>query len=88
MRNKTLRTDQLNDTTLAIPILSEREGEVLIWIAYGKTNSEIAIILSLSESSVRVYIERAKDKLKANNKRYAATLAVRLGLISLEAPSS
>ena len=66
-----------------VPILSDREIEVLTWIAYGKTNSEIAIILSLSESSIRVYIERAKEKLKANNKRYAATLAVRLGLILL-----
>ena len=66
-----------------VPILSDREIEVLTWIDYGKTNSEIAIILSLSESSIRVYIERAKEKLKANNKRYAATLAVRLGLILL-----
>lgn len=65
-------------------ILSLREIEVLKWVAYGKTNSEIATILSLSRSSVRDYIERAKSKLSANNKRYAATMAVRLGFVVLD----
>lgn len=87
MKNKFVSKSLAYDTDAensAHTTLSLREIEVLKWVAYGKTNSEIATILSLSRSSVRDYIERAKSKLSANNKRYAATMAVRLGFIVLE----
>ena len=80
-KSLTTNTDAEN---LSNTSLSLREIEDLKWVAYGKTNSEIATILTLSKSSVRDYIERAKSKLSANNKRYAATIAVRLGLVGLE----
>jgi DNA-binding CsgD family transcriptional regulator len=43
--------------------LSPREAEVLSWIAEGKTNAEIAIILSLTPGTVKFYVERILSRL-------------------------
>ncbi len=62
--------------------LTPREEDILTWLARGKTRGEIAIILSLSEDSVKTYTERARRKLNASNTTQATTLAVTLGLIA------
>ena len=62
--------------------LTPREEDILTWIARGKTRAEIALILSLSEDSIKTYTERARRKLNAVNTTQAATLALALGLIS------
>lgn len=61
--------------------LSRRETEVLRWTAEGKTASEIATILDLSERTVNFHVNRAVTKLDANNKTNAAVRASLLGLI-------
>lgn len=61
--------------------LSRREMEVLRWTAEGKTASEIATILDLSERTVNFHVNRAVTKLDANNKTNAAVRASLLGLI-------
>ena len=38
--------------------LSERKREVLHWIAMGKTNDEIAIILGLSSGTIKKHVEQ------------------------------
>jgi LuxR family transcriptional regulator len=61
--------------------LSKREKEVLRWSAEGKTSSEIALILSISERTVTFHVVNAIQKLNVNNKISAAIRAVMLGLL-------
>ena len=43
--------------------LSKRESEVLRWVARGKTNSEIGIILYISSRTVSKHLENIYEKL-------------------------
>ncbi|KQR77486.1 helix-turn-helix transcriptional regulator [Rhizobium sp. Leaf341] len=62
--------------------LSEREIQCLNWTAAGKTSSEIAEILGLSEHTVNHYLNHVAKKLDAVNRIQAVVKAMRLGLIS------
>jgi DNA-binding CsgD family transcriptional regulator len=62
--------------------LSPRERECLQWIAEGKTNWECAVILGLSERTVRFYLESARHKLGATNTTHAVTKAAKASLLS------
>ena len=57
--------------------LSERELQVLALVAEGKTNSEIAEVLFLSEKTVRNHVSVILSKLDLTNRIEAATFAVR-----------
>lgn len=61
--------------------LSERENEVLTWIARGKTTSEIAIILDLSKSSIDTYTRRIFEKMGVHDRVSAAVSGVTQGLV-------
>lgn len=61
--------------------LTNREREILLWAAEGKSDSVIADILGLSYSTVRFHTNNAYKKLGANERVYAVTKAIRLGLI-------
>jgi DNA-binding CsgD family transcriptional regulator len=52
--------------------LTTREAEVLAWVARGKTNSEIAIILSVRLRTVKKHMERIFQKLGVENRTAAA----------------
>ena len=51
--------------------LSKRENECLRWAAVGKTDSEIALILSRSCATIRFHIHNAALKLNAVNRSQA-----------------
>jgi len=57
-------------------------AEVLLWIAHGKTNREIAEILSLSPRTVTKHLEQIYAKIQVNNRTAAASIAIQslLGL--------
>jgi len=55
--------------------LSGREAEVLAWVAEGKTNPEIALILSLSPRTVQTYVDRIFRKLGVETRTAAAATA-------------
>lgn len=61
--------------------LSAREAEVLRWMADGKTSSEAATILGLSERTINFHVANALLKLGAANKTAAVVKAALLGLI-------
>lgn len=61
--------------------ISQRENEVLQWIAEGKTSAEIATIMSLSEHTVNHYAMLAVQKLECVNRTQAVARSMRLGLI-------
>jgi DNA-binding CsgD family transcriptional regulator len=61
--------------------LSPRERECLKWVARGKTVSETAIILALSDRTVRFHLDLARHKLNATNVAHAVAKALIMGLI-------
>jgi DNA-binding CsgD family transcriptional regulator len=61
--------------------LNDRECQVLTWVAAGKTASEIASIMPISERTVSFHLSSARRKLGASNSRHAITRAISLGLI-------
>jgi LuxR family transcriptional regulator, quorum-sensing system regulator BjaR1 len=63
--------------------LTPREREIMQWVAAGKTDEEIAGILTLGTSTVATHVENAKRKLDAFRRTYAVVQALRLGEISL-----
>ncbi len=58
--------------------LTERESEVLYWIANGKTNREAAEILQMSPRTVNKHLEQIFPKLGVENRTAAAGVALRL----------
>ncbi len=63
--------------------LTEREVEVLSWLAQGKLNKEIAAGLNISERTVKFHVSAILGKLGAGNRTEAVTLAAQRGLINL-----
>ena len=64
-----------------VPQLSPREFECLGWTAEGKTYSEIAIILDLSEHTVRSYLKGARLKLNSASLAQAVAKASRMSML-------
>lgn len=65
-------------------MLSSRETEVLLLMASGYTNEQIASKLYLSLATVKTYSLRIFDKLGAHNRAHAVVLALKQGAIGLE----
>jgi DNA-binding NarL/FixJ family response regulator len=63
--------------------LSDREAEVLGWIARGLGNQEIAQKLFVSEATVKTHIAHILDKLRVDNRVQAVIAAYESGLVSL-----
>jgi LuxR family transcriptional regulator len=61
--------------------LTDREIEVLRWTADGKTASEIADILNISERTANFHIANVITKLNAPNKTAAVIRAGLLGML-------
>jgi DNA-binding NarL/FixJ family response regulator len=57
--------------------------EVLQLIRDGFKNKQIASELSISENTVNFHIKNIVDKLGANDRTHAVTIAVRRGLLPL-----
>jgi DNA-binding NarL/FixJ family response regulator len=63
--------------------LTVRELEVLELIRDGNRNKHIADKLSISETTVNFHIKNIVDKLQANDRTHAVTIAVRRGLLQI-----
>jgi DNA-binding NarL/FixJ family response regulator len=62
-------------------LLSAREREVLVLLAEGRTNREIASALSITLATVKSHLVRIYAKLEAANRNEALGRAVNLGLL-------
>jgi DNA-binding CsgD family transcriptional regulator len=51
--------------------LTDREAEILAWVARGKTNQEIAALLVVSPHTVRKHLEHAFKKLQVHTRAAA-----------------
>ena len=78
-----LRICEIIDGEHEIPDLSERELEVMTWIARGKSGTDIATILGLSPETVKTYTRRIYEKLEVGDKVGATVKALKLGLVTV-----
>jgi len=72
---------QLSGEENPVDVLSEREFEVFMSLAKGKTTNEIAETLFLSPRTVGTHLYNIKQKLNASNSAEIALIAMRSGLI-------
>jgi DNA-binding NarL/FixJ family response regulator len=63
--------------------LTTRELEVLRLIRDGYRNKQIADQLSIAETTVNFHIKNLVDKLQANDRTHAVTIALRRGLLQI-----
>jgi LuxR family transcriptional regulator, quorum-sensing system regulator CviR len=61
--------------------ISERQREILRWINQGKTNKEIAQLLSITEKNVKYHVEQIFTKLGVRSRAQAVSSAILLGLL-------
>jgi DNA-binding NarL/FixJ family response regulator len=60
--------------------LTEREREIVAWVATGRSNDEIAAELIVSPATVRTHVSRAMIKLGARDRAQLVVFAVQSGL--------
>ncbi|WP_342777081.1 response regulator transcription factor [Modestobacter altitudinis] len=60
--------------------LTEREREVVGWVATGRSNDEIAATLVVSPATVRTHVSRAMLKLHARDRAQLVVFAIESGL--------
>jgi two-component system invasion response regulator UvrY len=72
---------QLSGDQSPVDVLSEREFEVFMSLAKGKTTNEIAENLFLSPRTVGTHLYNIKQKLNTQNSAEIALIAMRSGLL-------
>lgn len=77
--SRTLR-ELLRPQQALLEPLSEREREVLILLAQGASNKDIAARLVISEGTVKNHVSNILGKLQAENRTHAVEIARRYGL--------
>lgn len=65
----------------ALPELTDREREILIQVARGASNTEIAAILHIAVQTVKTHVSRILYKLDARDRAQAVIAAYESGLI-------
>ena len=63
--------------------LTEREIEVLRRVGAGQSNKQIALGLSVSESTIKAHIHSILPKLNANDRTHAVMIALKRGILDL-----
>ena len=67
--------------SIARPQLSKRERQVLTYLAYGRSNKEIAQILYISEHTAKAHVRAIMTKLNADSRTEVIAIATKHGLI-------
>lgn len=68
---------------MELPVLSERECQVLKQVSGGKNNKAVAEVMGIAESTVKFHINNILDKLGASDRTHAVMIALKRGIIRL-----
>ena len=72
----------VDDKPRAIPALTDREVEVLQWVADGRSTQWIAEQLTLPSRTVQAHLSRIGRKLGTGDRAEMVAIAMRAGIIS------
>jgi two-component system nitrate/nitrite response regulator NarL len=73
---------QKNESETRKDLLSTREKEILTHISRGESNKEIANVLCIAESTVKIHVQNILKKLNLTSRVQAAVYAVEKSLVS------
>jgi DNA-binding NarL/FixJ family response regulator len=74
--NREFKPDYSSSIPLLALGLTPRAAEALLWLAQGKTNSDIATILGITESTVKKHVQEMFEKLGVETRGAAAVRAL------------
>jgi transcriptional regulator EpsA len=77
-RQATCMNSQYQRHVAHLAALSERERQIMTWVALGKTNPEIGCILSISEFTVKNHMKSIFGKLDVTNRAQAVAKLTRM----------
>jgi two-component system, NarL family, response regulator len=69
--------------SLTHPALSQRELQVLEYMAAGKSNKEIAQVIHVSEHTVKAHVKSILAKMHANGRTEAIAIGIKRGLVEV-----
>jgi transcriptional regulator EpsA len=78
IRQAACANSQVERQILRLAALSERERQIMTWVALGKTNPEIGCILSISEFTVKNHMKSIFGKLDVTNRAQAVAKLTRM----------
>lgn len=64
-----------------VPALTPRQREILVLMAHGMQNKDIAKQLGMLEGTVKVHVKSILQKLGVNNRTHAVVTGIRMGLV-------
>ena len=77
-RQAAYTNDTVSRQVVKLLQLSERERQIMTWVAMGKTNPEIGCILSISEFTVKNHMKSIFGKLDVTNRAQAVAKLTRV----------
>jgi DNA-binding NarL/FixJ family response regulator len=80
LMRRAVAQDRASPVLAGIERLTPRERDVLVALAAGGTNKEIAIALGITPGTVKTHVERLIGKLGVRDRTQAAILATRHGI--------
>ena len=70
----------------SVPHLSDRERQVMRWVASGRRQADIALMLGLSDRTIENHLRRIRKRLGATSTAQAMHLVVRAGVLEADPP--